>query len=452
MDGAGLTSSRGVGVGTGVPGPAPGLRTRVLLVGTMLLVAALLAGALLGPARVSPAGLAAKLADAFGLAPLPSEHARDAAVIGVVRAPCVLLGAVLDPGLATAGAALAAAAALVLGPAWFGVAGGALRLWLLPLAAFAGGLAATALVARLAARECAVAVAVATLLLAGVAVNALCGALTGLLVFLADDRQVRDITFWTLGSLAGARWAHLPAAAALVLLPTLALGLLARPLNALALGEREAFHLGLRVEAAKRTAVALAAVAVAAGVAFAGPIGFVGLVVPHLVRLGFGADHQLVLTRGGAAGRCADRAGGSRSAEPGGAGGAAGGRGDGADRSAFLPVAAAPARRDGACSVIDARRITVRAGGRALLRDVSVGLRAGELLAVVGPNGAGKSTLLRALAGELRPAAGTIAVAGRPVRDWTPLGLARRRAVVSQSVALAFPMAVADVVALGRLP
>ena len=280
-----------------------------------LLVAAMLAGAVLGPARVTPSGLMAVLADLLGLAPLPAEYARDAAILGVVRAPRVLMAALVgaglgaagaamqglfrnplaDPGLigVSAGAALATVAAIVLGGSVFGAAAGALGLWALPVAAFAGGLGATFLMARLG--TVAGVASVATLLLAGVAVNALAGALTGLLIFMADDRQVRDITFWTLGSLAGSRWAHLPVVVALVGLPTLALCLLARPLNALLLGEAEASHLGVRVEAVKRGALALAAVAVAAGVAFTGLIGFVGLVVPHLIRLGFGSDHRIVL-------------------------------------------------------------------------------------------------------------------------------------------------------------
>jgi iron complex transport system permease protein len=297
--------------------PLPRERRPIALLplGLLLLAGAMLAGVLLGPARISAAGLLATLADALGLAPLPAEHARDAAVLGVVRAPRVLMAALIgaglgaagaamqglfrnplaDPGLigVSAGAALAAVAAIVLGGSLFGAAAGLLGLWLLPLAAFAGGLLATLLMARLG--TVGGVASVATLLLAGVAVNALAGALTGVLVFMADDRQVRDITFWTLGSLAGARWAQLPVVLALVGLPSLLLCALARPLNALLLGEAEAFHLGVRVEAVKRLAVVLAAVAVAAGVAFTGLIGFVGLVVPHLVRLGFGADHRLVL-------------------------------------------------------------------------------------------------------------------------------------------------------------
>lgn len=295
--------------------PRPRRGLAVIPLGLALLLGAMLAGILLGPARITAAGLMATLADALGVAPLPAEHARDAAVLGVVRAPRVLMAALIgaglgaagaamqglfrnplaDPGLigVSAGAGLAAVAAIVLGGSVFGAAAGLLGLWLLPLAAFVGGLVATLLMARLG--TVGGVTSVATLLLAGVAVSALAGALTGVLIFMADDRQVRDITFWTLGSLAGARWAQVPVVLLLVGLPAVLLCLLARPLNALLLGEAEAFHLGVRVEAVKRVAVVLAAIAVAAGVAFTGLIGFVGLVVPHLIRLGFGADHRLVL-------------------------------------------------------------------------------------------------------------------------------------------------------------
>ncbi len=298
-----------------VQAEAEAARRRLLGLGSGLLVLSLAAGILLGPAGVTVPGLLAALADALGLAPLPARHAADAAVLGVVRGPRVLLAAFIGAGLAvsgatmqglfrnpladpaligvSSGAALAAVASIVLGPGLFGRAAGALGLWLLPLAAFAGGLGASVLIARLATRQGVT--GVATLLLAGIAVNALCGALTGLMIFAADDRQLRDITFWTLGSLAGARWEQIPVVAVLVGLPALGLLGLARPLNALSLGEREAFHLGIPVEAAKRVAVVLAAIAVSASVALSGLIGFVGLVVPHLVRLGFGADHRLVL-------------------------------------------------------------------------------------------------------------------------------------------------------------
>ena len=300
----------------GLPAPRPAdPLPRILLGGGALLLAALLAGLLLGPAAVSPAGLLATVLDRLGLVPLPTDYAREAAVLMVVRAPRVLLAALIGGGLACAGAvmqglfrnpladpgligvssgaALAVVAAIVLGPAAFGSAAGRLGLWLQPVAAFGGGLAAVAVVARLGTRQGVI--GVATLLLAGVAVTALCNALLGMLIFGAEDRQVRDVNFWLLGSLAGTRWPQLPIVALLVLLPALGLLGLARPLDALALGEREAFHLGVPVERVKRLAIVLAAIAASGGVAFSGLIGFIGLVVPHLVRLGLGTGHRVVL-------------------------------------------------------------------------------------------------------------------------------------------------------------
>lgn len=102
--------------------------------------------------------------------------------------------------------------------------------------------------------------------------------------------------------------------------------------------------------------------------------------------------------------------------------------------------------------MIAAEAVTVRVGRRVLLDDVALALAPGEIVAVVGPNGAGKSTLLRVMAGELAPHAGRVLCEGRPLAAWPPLALARRRAVVTQHVALAFPMTVAEVVGLGRLP
>jgi iron complex transport system permease protein len=285
----------------------------------LLLAAAIAAAVLLGPARVSPQGVIAVLGDALAIAPLPEQYLRDAAILTAIRLPRALVAALVGGGLAiagaamqglfrnpladpaligvSAGAALAAVSAIVLGgevmrpPAM--LRAGTLALWLLPAASFAGGLAATLLVARIAARDGGM--PVGTLLLAGIAINALANAGIGLLLFMADDRQIRDVNFWLLGSLAGARWPMLPVLGVMVLLPAIGLLAMARPLNALALGEREAFHLGIDVERAKRIAIVLAAIAVSAGVAFTGLIAFVGLVVPHLVRLACGADHRVVL-------------------------------------------------------------------------------------------------------------------------------------------------------------
>jgi iron complex transport system ATP-binding protein len=102
--------------------------------------------------------------------------------------------------------------------------------------------------------------------------------------------------------------------------------------------------------------------------------------------------------------------------------------------------------------MIRAEGVGVRAGARALLREVSLELAPGSVTVVIGPNGAGKSTLLRLLTGERAPDAGAVTMEGRRLAAWAPRDMARRRAVVGQSVALAFPMRAAEVVALGRLP
>lgn len=196
-----------------------------------------------------------------------------------------------DPGLigVSSGAALGAVSVIVMGAWWFNP----VPLWLLPLMAFLGALAATAVVWRIATRQAGTDVSL--LLLAGIAINALVMALTGVLVYAASDAQLRELTFWNLGSVAQATpeqvWLTLPC----LLLVWLAMPWLARPLNALLLGEAVAGHLGFSVERVKRLAVLSVALSVGAAVSVSGLIGFVGLVAPHLIRLILGADHRVLL-------------------------------------------------------------------------------------------------------------------------------------------------------------
>ncbi len=136
---------------------------------------------------------------------------------------------------------------------------------------------------------------VATMLLAGIAVNALAGAGTGFLTFMATDAQLRNITFWSLGSLGGTTWTAVSAVAPCMLTGLLLLPWLARSLNVFLLGEAEAGHLGIQIERLKRRVIVLVALAVGAAVSTAGIIGFIGLVVPHVVRLLLGPDHRYVL-------------------------------------------------------------------------------------------------------------------------------------------------------------
>ena len=149
-----------------------------------------------------------------------------------------------------------------------------------------GALIATAFLYRLATREGRTSIAI--FLLGGLAIAALANAAIGLLVFLADDRQLRDITFWMLGSLSGATWAKAGAILPFFLAAVAALPLIARGLDLLVLGEAEAYHSGIHVQRLKMFSILLIATAVGAAVSVSGVIGFVGIVVPHLLRLVIG--------------------------------------------------------------------------------------------------------------------------------------------------------------------
>jgi iron complex transport system permease protein len=279
-------------------------------------VAAVLVGLGVGAVPISPGEILAIAAARLTDSPLDWPGAQQqAAVLLAIRLPRVLLGVLTggalaasgaalqalfrnplaDPALigTASGAALAAAAVIVMVPAVPGDGPTWLRLAVLPACAFAGSAVATLAVYRAARRDGQT--PVATLLLAGIAINALASAGTGLLAFAANDAQLRSLTFWTLGSLGGATWAGLAAVAPFLAVALIALPRLAATLNLLLLGEDEARHLGVDIDTLKRRVVTAAAVGVGAAVALCGVIGFVGLVVPHLVRLVAGPDHRIVL-------------------------------------------------------------------------------------------------------------------------------------------------------------
>lgn len=209
-----------------------------------------------------------------------------AALQGLVRNPLA------EPGLVgiSSGAALAAASITVLAPPLFD--------WIparfiFPVITFAGGAAAAALVLRLARIDGTT--RPGALLLAGLALNAMAGAGIGLFTQLASDQALRSLTFWMFGSLGKASWAELTVVAPLLLAAILLIPREARALNAMLLGEPEAGHLGVDVERLKRRLTLLVVLAAASAVALAGIIAFVGLVVPHLIRLWRGPDHRELL-------------------------------------------------------------------------------------------------------------------------------------------------------------
>lgn len=242
-------------------------------------------------------------------------------ILGQIRVPRTLLGlavgAVLalsgvamqglfrnplaDPGLVgvSSGAALGAAIAIVAGASVGGLPD-AIEPYLLSISAFAGGLIVTGIVYRLGRRDGQTSVGI--MLLAGVAMTALAGSIIGLFSYLADDATLRTLTFWNLGTLNGASYTRLWPLLLVCMLVILWLPRRAKALNALLLGESEARHLGIEVERLKRELVLCIAMGVGAAVAAAGLIGFVGLIVPHLVRLIAGPDHRVVLPASALAG------------------------------------------------------------------------------------------------------------------------------------------------------
>lgn len=209
-----------------------------------------------------------------------------AAIQGLFRNPLA------DPALigVSSGAALAAAGFIVIGADLLGE----FAYWdlALPFFAFLGGLASTWLVLKLGSDFSGS--SVSTMLLAGIAINAMAIAGVGIFYYFSDEVQLRSVIFWALGSLAGASWST-TGIAALIMVVVVLLVLEARTLNAIVLGDSEARHLGVSVEALKRRIVIYTALGVGIAVSLTGIIAFVGLVVPHLIRLSIGSNHHVVL-------------------------------------------------------------------------------------------------------------------------------------------------------------
>ncbi len=289
------------------------LRLRLVVAGLVVLTAVVAVAAIgLGAHVVAPSRVIGVLdAWARGAAVVDRDHL---VVVGV-RLPRVLLtllvgatlavaGAVMqglfrnplaDPGIVgiSSGAALAAACAIVVGDRLIAAIGHPLPFDLLPVAAFGGALLGMMLLGWVGRR--AGQTRMATVLLAGLAFAALANAGIGLLVAIADDRQLRDLSFWSLGSFGGSTWSRLAQAAPLLAVSLALAAPLGRALDALAIGEAEAFHMGIPVETVKRIAFVAVALGVGTSVAAVGAVGFVGMVVPHVVRLALGPSHRPLL-------------------------------------------------------------------------------------------------------------------------------------------------------------
>ena len=285
---------------------------RLALAGLVLLLLAAMALSLLTGA--SDASVGRLVAGWFGANDDPML-ARDRLVYFDIRLPRMLLGMLIgaglavsgvvmqglfrnplaDPGLVgvSAGAGLGAVTVIVLGGTVLAPLMAVFGIYGLQVFAFLGGLATTLVLYRVATRGGQT--QVATMLLAGIAIAALASALMGVLIYIASDSQLRDFTFWSLGSLAGSNWQKVLASGPIILAALACCAFLARGLNALTMGEATANHLGVPVQRLKRIAIVAVAAATGASVAVSGGIGFVGIVVPHLLRLVIGPDHRYLL-------------------------------------------------------------------------------------------------------------------------------------------------------------
>lgn len=275
----------------------------LLVILALCLGAALLIGLVVGPEIILPLAAVssdAAISDRLIVTEIRLPRTLMAAAVGGILAVAGALmqglfrNPLADPSLigVTSGASAGASVAIVLFAGALGsqeLAG----LSVVALGAFVGAGAATLLVYRLAASD--TGTSVATMLLAGIAISALAGAVSSFLEFISDNHMLRQISLWQMGSLTGTTWPLTMVAFAVLVLLMVISPRYANALNALLLGESEARHLGVDVTKLKLTIIGLVALVVGMSVAMTGTIAFVGLITPHIVRLLIGPDHRALI-------------------------------------------------------------------------------------------------------------------------------------------------------------
>lgn len=281
----------------------------VFTIVAVLLAASLVAGVAIGPLKLAPLDVIDILAAKIGIGEAAGYSVADINVVWEIRFPRVLLAAMVgsalaisgaalqglfgnslaDPGIigVTAGASLGAITAIVLGLTVLGS-------WTVPGMAFIFGLITTGLIYVLA-RPGKQGGGTVQLLLVGIAITAITGSANGFFTYIADTTELESITYWSMGSLNRASWTTIVAGLPFYAIGVAAVMSLAKPLDVLALGERQAHHVGLNVKRTRIMLIIATALVVGAAVALAGSIGFVGLVVPHIVRLLVGPGHRWLL-------------------------------------------------------------------------------------------------------------------------------------------------------------
>ena len=295
------------------------LPSRLLLIMGIALPPLVLLALMTGPVWISLENVARALTDQLSSVATGSQEGLIlfsirlprvilAGLVGVCLAVCgtamqgLFRNPLADPSLigVSSGASAGASLMIVLGGGALLQSGQMAGLSVVALGAFAGGFVAVIMVYRLATTS--TGTSVATMLLAGIAISALAGALNSLFTFMADDEMLRRISLWQMGSLDAANWPRVWIAGLAVAILMSLLPREGAALNAFLLGESEARHLGIAVDAVKRKLILLTAMAIGVSVAVAGTISFVGLIVPHIVRLLIGPDHRYLIPASAMAG------------------------------------------------------------------------------------------------------------------------------------------------------
>ncbi len=284
----------------------------ILIISTVLSVG-------IGPLQVSAIQSIAILLKPLGIHISSGYTDQQEIVVTVIRLPRVIFGMFIgatlamcgtaiqglfrnplaDPALIgiSSGAALFTVVMIVLGVHIFQDLFNTLGTYVLSIAAFAGAFLTTILIYRIS--QAGGKTIVSTMLLAGIAISAMAAAGTGVMTLIANDAQLRTITFWNLGSLGGATWVNVGVLVPLCLICIVGLPALSKSLNALVLGETNASHLGINVESLKTKVILLTALGIGVCVSMSGIIGFVGLVTPHIVRKIIGPEHRQVFVASG---------------------------------------------------------------------------------------------------------------------------------------------------------
>lgn len=278
------------------------------LILTVILVVIVLLAVGIGAVPVSPGVLLRLLGRGLGLGTLAPADATGVTIVTLLRLPRVLAAVLVGSSLAVCGAVMQGlfrnpmASPEILGVSAGGSLGAVIAIitgiasasmYALPILTIAGALVSTILIYVLSSSRGTT--SLLFLVIAGMAVSAFLNGVTSGLLLFARHYEVSQYIFWTMGGLEGRTWQHILLSAPVVLPGMIAIGLFSRELNLFSLGEEGAHSLGVEVERVKRLLLGLCAIVTGVAISVSGPIGFIGLLIPHLLRLIVGPDHRTLI-------------------------------------------------------------------------------------------------------------------------------------------------------------